>query len=117
MDFDQPDLFGGYDARQEQRRLANLPHTCPWCGTTEPNRYVMGINHAPDSLLSAARQQCLAQWNCQNHIISAIRSEDADWLGDLLDWGDRLELDVEAIIGRERQTHAAHSSQEETHDL
>lgn len=42
--------------------------TCPWCGTEEPNEYVLGINHAPDSIRAGMYRECVAQALAGNHV-------------------------------------------------
>lgn len=42
--------------------------TCPWCGTEEPNAYVLANNHAPDTYRARRDRRCCAQDITGNHV-------------------------------------------------
>lgn len=109
----QPDLFGEYDAQQERERLAHQPATCPRCGTTEPNEYLLSTNHGmevgEDSISGWPRgehpnygNRCIAQDLVANHIhFDVVRGAD-DSLARSVARGRELGLDTDAIIAQAR---------------
>ncbi|MGC0144441.1 hypothetical protein [Pseudactinotalea sp. Z1732] len=104
----QPDLFGEYDRREQERKTQRQPAECPSCGTTEPNGYLLSINHGydPISLRIGGFPQgehpiygdkCLAQTLVTSHITYQARNGDTQALALAMDRGRELGLDVEAI--------------------
>ncbi|MEU5156784.1 hypothetical protein [Glycomyces sp. NPDC021274] len=113
----QPDLFGEYDAQQERERLESQPATCPRCGTTEPNGYLLYLNHGAepgeDTIHGAARgehlvygDRCTAQDLTRNHIWGAVVRGDDDDLARSVARGRQLGLDTDAIIAQARDEAA-----------
>lgn len=110
----QPDLFGEYDAQQERERRSRQPATCPRCGETEPNEYLLELNHGidpgADTVYGAARGEhaifgdyCTAQFLVSNHIHGAVvRGADEELARDVAR-GRALGLDTDAIIAHARQ--------------
>lgn len=107
----QPDLFGEYDAQQERDRIADLPATCPRCGTTEPNGLLLSINHGiepgEDTICGWRRgehpifgNRCTAQNLVRNHIWYAVVHGLPDSLARAVDRGRTLGLDTDAIIAQ-----------------
>ena len=90
----QPDLFGEYDAEQARREADMQPHTCPACGTVEPNRFLLDNNHWPSMLRDG---MCTAQQLTRNHIWHAA-VHDPNRLPEYLARGRALGLDVVAIL-------------------
>lgn len=109
----QPDLFGEYDAQQKRQQLSRQPATCPRCGETEPNEYLLEINHGAvpgeDTIHGAARGEhliygdyCTAQFLVSNHIHGAVvRGADEELARDV-QRGRALGLDTDAIIAQAR---------------
>lgn len=112
----QPDLFGEYDAARAQRALWDQPHTCPRCGTHEPNGYLLHQNHGidpgTDNICGYPRGQhpnygdkCLAQHLVTNHIIYDLRYGTPDLAQPRprnIQRARQLGLDVDAIIAAEK---------------
>jgi hypothetical protein len=110
----QPDLFGEYEAQQERERLSRQPATCPRCGETEPNGYLLNLNHGAepgeDTIHGAPRGEhlvygdyCTAQFLVSNHIWGAVVRGDDDDLARSITRGRELGLDTDAIIAQARQ--------------
>lgn len=109
---DQPDLFGEYDAREAERAAWDAwmasGHTCPCCGETEPNGWLLTNNHGikPDGTLHGFPigqhpnygSRCGAQYTVSNHIYYDV----TQWRDGALERsaarGRELHLDVDAII-------------------
>ena len=116
----QPDLFGDYDRAQEEADRWRQPATCPACGTTEPNGYLLSQNHGaqpgqpgicgfPPGGHPIYGAGCLAQHLVRNHITYAVRQGEADMLAERMERGRALGLDVDAIAAAAR-----HESPKET---
>lgn len=106
----QPDLFGDYDLEAAEKRQAEeqaehhkqlwqSPHTCPSCGTAEPNGYLLRNNHGwhPEALPTDADRKCTAQWLTTNHITYYATHQDPDNLALAMDRGRQLGLDIDTI--------------------
>lgn len=123
MTVQQPDLFGELDAeadnaaarvqaRDAAERLWSQPATCPCCGTTEPNGYLLRNNHGAepgkDGIFGFPAGEhpnygpyCLAQSLVAGHIwIDAQGNRPT--LADSMTRGRELNLDVEAIAAQGR---------------
>ena len=61
--YDQPDLFGEYDAHQERRRLWNEPMDCPACGAHLPNGVLKANHGLPDRYHDRCRSQRIRRNN------------------------------------------------------
>jgi hypothetical protein len=95
-------------------KLNNLPATCPRCGETEPNAFLLMQNHGAepgeDTIHGAARgehltygDRCTAQDLTRNHIWGAVTRGDDEDLARSVDRGRELGLDTDAIIAQARQ--------------
>lgn len=84
------------------------PHTCPYCGTAEPNGPLLSTGHGVDwrdGLISGFPfkqhpifgDKCMAQWLVTNHIYYAV-NHDSPSLGRDVAHGRELGLDVDQII-------------------
>lgn len=117
----QPDLFGDLDRAEAEKahaikeaerreRIWKSPQTCPSCGNTEPNGFLLRNNHGyhPEQLDRAAfgfpkgqhptyGDRCTAQVFVTNHITSDARRDNPDQLARSMARGRELNLDVEAI--------------------
>lgn len=109
----QPDLFGEYDSQRERARLSDQPATCPRCGTTEPNRHLLSMNHGAepgeDTIHGSAPGEhlvygnyCTAQFLVVNHIRFDVVHGREDNLARSVDRGRTLGLDTDAIITQAR---------------
>ena len=108
--YDQPDLFGDYDKAKERARIARQPHTCPYCGVTEPNAFLLSNNHGidtpgTDTISGYPKGEhpnfgpyCMAQYLIRNHLILAATRGDADFLEDQKARARAHHLDVDAIL-------------------
>jgi hypothetical protein len=116
----QPDLFGEHDAQQERDRLSRQPATCPRCDTTEPNGFLLEMNHGidepgKDTICGWPRgehlvygDRCVAQDLTRNHIWGAVVRGDDDDLARSVARGRELGLDTDAIITQARQDGGEH---------
>jgi len=96
----QPDLFGDVDREEAAARAAaaareaeRQPATCPACGLTEPNGWLLRNNHTP-----YPDGRCVAQVLVTNHIRYYVRHNDAAALAERMQRGRELGLDVGAIV-------------------
>ena len=105
----QPDLFGDYDRAQEHARARRQPRTCPRCGVTEPNVFLLANNHGidvgTDTISGHPKGEhpnfgtyCMAQYLIRNHLILAAERGDAAFLEDQKARARAHRLDVDAII-------------------
>lgn len=114
----QPDLFGEFDAEQERaeqllrfREAQQRPQTCPACGVTEPNGFLLTNNHGarldPETLTVQGIPRpdglCTAQWLVRNHITYSAQRDDVDQLERDAARGRELGLDVDAIVAAARR--------------
>lgn len=110
----QPDLFGEYDAQQERERLESQAATCPRCGETEPNDYLLEINHGIDPGADTVSgwprgehpnygDRCVAQDLVTNHIHYDVKHGNDDELSRSVARGRQLGLDTDAITAQARQ--------------
>lgn len=90
----QPDLFGHLEATEQATAAMRQPATCPTCGTTERNGFLLGINHGPPRFPSG---RCAAQHLTANHIWNATRRGYEAQLARDRARGVELGLDVDAI--------------------
>lgn len=116
----QLDLFGEVEAQEAQRKAADdlhsQPATCPCCGTTERNGWLLRNNHGVDPETGGiggypVREhpiygaQCVAQSLVSSHITYYVREGKEDALEREVIRGRELGLDVEAIIEHARIRH------------
>ena len=105
----QPDLFGEYDEQVARAEAARQPHTCPRCGITEPNVFLLSNNHGitlgTDTISGYPKGEhptfgpyCMAQYLIRNHLIFAAQRGDADFLEDQKARARAHRLDVDAIL-------------------
>ena len=103
----QLDIFTDYDAQARRNELWQQPHTCPCCGTQEPNGFVLRNNHGIDPGEDAIcgfpigehpnfGDLCVAQWLTRNHIAWAVEHDDD--IERYVERGRQLGLDVDAIL-------------------
>lgn len=120
--FEDPSVVAKREAEEAARRDAERdrqPHTCPCCGKTEPNRFLLGNNHGidRDGMLCGYPvgehpiygAMCVAQGLVRNHILCAVTRDDGELLEERSRRGRELGLDVDAIVaeGRARKRAAA----------
>ena len=116
----QLDLFGEVEtqeaARAAAQRLHDQPATCPCCGTTEPNAWLLRNNHGVDVETGGiggfpSREHhiygalCLAQSLVTSHLTYAAREGQDERLAAETTHARELGLDVEAIIAHARIRH------------
>jgi len=105
----QPDLFGDHDKAEERARVRRQPQTCPRCGVTEPNAFLLSNNHGIDAGTDTISgypkgehpnfgPYCMAQYLIRNHLILAVQRGDADFLEDQKARARFHRLDVDAIL-------------------
>lgn len=120
----QPDLFGELEAEEaaaaNRERNRNQPYTCPACGTTEPNSFLLrnnhgyrvdedtGTIHSPGGYLLGQHgiygRKCLAQHLVRNHITFFTQNpNNENQLERAKTRGRELGLDVDAIEALARQ--------------
>lgn len=114
----QPDLFGDLDRAEAERALWAEPATCPSCGTTEPNGWMLNNNHGyrpgetgicgwPAGEHPIFGTRCVAQHLVTNHITYYVRHPDPARLAERMERGRALGLDVDAIIAAARSEGGA----------
>lgn len=110
----QPDLFGALDDAVERMARLREPATCPCCGTTERNGFLLKLNHGieedgtvcgfPIGEHPSYGDRCVAQSLVTNHIRYAARNAAEGrqgWLEQLdrdVARGRELNLDVDQIV-------------------
>ena len=114
--FEDPADVAEREAEETTRRDAERlrqPHTCPCCGTTEPNAYLLSINHGFDLLRGTIYgfpvgqhpiygKRCTKQTLIDSHIRYATVRGLSDLLEECASTGRRIGLDVDAIIADAR---------------
>ncbi len=124
-DYTQPALFDDHDGqRQAPTAEPASAHTCPYCGTREPNRLLLRSNHGLDHDTAGIgghppgrhpiyAEMCLAQYLAANHIVYAVRVGHDTELAEAAGRARQLGLDPDAIIAAERHTDPQESPQED----
>lgn len=97
-------------ARAAERR--RQPHTCPACGTTEPNEFLLRNNHGIDRDETICGWKigehpiyggkCVAQGLVSNHLRYAVATGNHELLEERSRRGRELGLDVDAIVAEAR---------------
>jgi hypothetical protein len=105
----QSDLFGELDRAEERSALWAKPATCPSCGATEPNAWLLQTNHGyrPDEAGISGfplgehpiySDMCTAQFLVRNHIVYHVHHPEAKGLAERMERGRALGLDVDTIV-------------------